>query len=60
MNVNFNESSQVNIMLAESVEEIEEVVVTGVKNNHNVESIEMSTEKMPVRMVKKLPSFMVK
>jgi hypothetical protein len=52
------ENRQQTIMLAEGVEEIEEVVVTGVKTNHNVESIEMSTEKMPVMMVKKLPSFM--
>jgi hypothetical protein len=56
--VQLTENRQLTIMLAESVEVINEVVVKGEKANHNVESIEMSTEKMPVKMVKKLPSFM--
>lgn len=57
-NINLEESKQVIIMLTENIEVIEEVIVTGEKQNHNVESIDISTEKMPVRMVKKLPSFM--
>jgi hypothetical protein len=52
------ENQQLTIMLSESVEVIDEVVVTGDKKNHNVESIDLSTEKIPVKMVKKLPSFM--
>ncbi len=56
--INLKENSQVTIMLAEESEVIDEVIVTGEKKNRNVESIDISTEKMPVAMVKKLPSFM--
>ncbi len=56
--IDLNEDLQLSFMLSENVSVIEEVVVTGEKKNHNVESIDISTEKMPVRMVKKLPSFM--
>jgi hypothetical protein len=57
-NIQLTGNIQATIMLAETVEEINEVVVTGERKNHNVESIEMSTQKMPIKMVKKLPSFM--
>lgn len=57
-NINLKEDSQVSIMLAEDTELIDEVVVTGEKKNRNVESIDISKEKMPVTMVRKLPAFM--
>ena len=56
--VNLKISKQLNVMLAEETKQIEEVVVSGEKKNRNVESLQMSIEKMPVKMVKKLPAFM--
>lgn len=53
-----NESKQLNVMLEEDQEEIAEVIVTGEKRNRNVESLQMSMEKVQVKMIKKLPSFM--
>jgi outer membrane receptor protein involved in Fe transport len=35
-----------------------EVIVSGTRKDRNIEGIEMSREKIPVQMVKKLPSFM--
>lgn len=51
-------SKQLNVMMVEDSQQIEEVVVSGEKKNRNVESLQMSIEKMQVKMVKKLPSFM--
>ena len=56
--VSLKNNTQLTIMLAEENENIEEVIVTGERKDRNVESIDISTEKMPVAMVKKLPSFM--
>lgn len=56
--VDLSDNKTLNISLSELSEKLEEVVVTGEKKNNNVESVEMSMVKMPVKMVKKLPSFM--
>lgn len=56
--VNLTFSKQLNVMLEEDSKQIEEVVVSGEKKNRNVERLQMSIEKMPVKMVKKLPAFM--
>ncbi len=56
--VNLNENKQLNISLGEDSKEIDEVVITGEKKNRNVESLQMSMEKVQVKMIKKLPSFM--
>ena len=56
--INLNESKQMNVMLEEDSKQIDEVVVTGEKKNRNVESLQMSMEKVQVKMIKKLPSFM--
>ena len=53
-----NASQQLNVMLEEDQKQIDEVVVTGEKRNRNVESLQMSMEKVQVKMIKKLPSFM--
>ena len=46
------------ISLETDAQEIEEVVVSGDMRSRNVESIDMSMTKLPVKMVEKLPSFM--
>jgi hypothetical protein len=56
--VDLSDNKTLNVSLSESSEKLEEVVVTGEKKNSNVESVEMSVVKMPIKMVKKLPSFM--
>ncbi|WP_206610997.1 TonB-dependent receptor [Mariniphaga sediminis] len=47
-----------NISLEEDVQSLNEVIVSGIRKDRNVESTEMSREKIPVKLVKKLPSFM--
>ena len=47
-----------NITLETDAQEIEEVVVSGEMKSRNVESVDMSMTKLPVKMVEKLPSFM--
>lgn len=56
--IELNESKQVNLMLEEDSKQIDEVVITGEKKNRNVENLQMSMEKVQVKMLKKLPSFM--
>ena len=56
--IDLNASKQLNILLEEDSKQIAEVVVTAEKKNMNVESLQMSMEKVQVKMIKKLPSFM--
>ncbi len=56
--IKLDANKQMNIMLEELRQQIDEVVVTGEKKNQNVESLQMSMEKVQVKMIKKLPSFM--
>ena len=56
--VNLTASKQLNLMLEEDTKQIDEVVVTGEKKNRNVENLQMSMEKVQVKMIKRLPSFM--
>jgi len=56
--VNLNVSKQLNIMLEEDSKQIDEVVVTGEKKDRNVENLQMSMEKVQVKLIKKLPAFM--
>ncbi len=56
--LNLNENTQLNILMAEDAKQIEEIIVTSERKDRNVESIQMSMEKVSVKLVKKLPSFM--
>jgi len=56
--INLNASKQLNVLLEEDTKQLDEVVITGVKKNRNVESLQMSMEKVQVKMIRKLPSFM--
>ena len=56
--VDLNENQQLTVYLAEDTKQIEEILVTGERKDRNVESIEMSMEKVSVKLIKKLPSFM--
>lgn len=47
-----------NILLADENKELDAVTVVGTRKDRNIESTEMSMEKLPVKLVKKLPSFM--
>jgi hypothetical protein len=56
--INLNESKQMNVLLVEETKQIEEVVISSEKKDRNVENLQMSMEKVQVKMIKKLPSFM--
>jgi len=56
--IDLSESKQMNVLLEEDVKQIEEVVITGEKKDRNVESLQMSMDRLQVKMIKKLPSFM--
>ncbi len=46
------------ILMSEENKQLDDVIVTATRKDRNIESTEMSTEKLPVKLVKKLPSFM--
>ena len=56
--VDLNVNQELTISLEEDTKEIGEVVVTGERKDRNVESVDMSMEKVSVKLIKKLPSFM--
>lgn len=56
--ISLKENKQLSVFMAENSEQLEEIMVTGEKKNRNVESINMSMEKVSVKLIKKLPSFM--
>ena len=56
--INLDKDIKLNILLEENIIIGKEIVVTGEKTNKNIESIEMSTYKLPVEMIKEIPSFM--
>ena len=56
--LDLNEDKTLNVSLVEDSKQIGDVVVTGEKRDRNVESTEMSMERISVKLVKKLPSFM--
>lgn len=57
-NLNINKDTVIDIYLAEKSRQLNDVIVSATRKDRNVESIEMSMEKLPVKLVKKLPSFM--
>ena len=58
INLTISEDTVLDVLLNEKTAQLEDVVVTAEKKDRNVESVEMSMEKLPVKMVKMLPSFM--
>ncbi len=58
LRVDLKENKTLNVLMPEDSKQIGDVVVTGIKKDRNVESTEMSMEKISVKLVKKLPSFM--
>jgi hypothetical protein len=58
LDINIQQDTVLDIYLSEETMQLGDVVVTATRKDRNVESIEMSMEKLPVKLVKKLPSFM--
>lgn len=56
--VELNDNLVLDISLNEENLQLEDVVVTARRKDENIQSVEMSMERLPVQMVKKLPSFM--
>lgn len=53
-----NKDIRINFPIEEQIIKTAEIVVTGERTNKNVESIEMSTNKLPIEVIKELPAFM--
>ncbi|MGQ9846245.1 MAG: TonB-dependent receptor [Bacteroidales bacterium] len=56
--VNLDKDLKINFALNETVIRASEITVLGERSNKNVESIEMSSYKLPVETIKEIPSFM--
>ncbi len=56
--VELHKNQELNVKLNEDTQNLIEVIVSGTPKDRNVEGVEMSREKIPMQMVKKLPSFM--
>lgn len=56
--INLNEDVKINLELASSSQELQEIEIVGEKENENVESIEMSVIKMEISTLNKLPALM--
>ena len=53
-----DKDQKLNFTLDPTVIQASEIVVTGERTNKNVESVEMSSYKLPVETIKEIPSFM--
>lgn len=58
MKILADSSQNLSFSLKENTEQLEEIIVTGEVANANIERIEMGTAKLPVKTIKKLPTFM--
>ncbi len=56
--ITLDKDTKVNFLIEENVIQASEVVVTGERSNKNVESIDVSTYKLPVEVIKEIPAFM--
>lgn len=56
--LDLNEKKILDVYLVEETRQIGDITVTASRKDENVERIEMSMEKLPVKLIKKLPSFM--
>ncbi len=56
--LDLTENKVLDILMAEENLQIDDVIVYATRRDHNIESAEMSKEKIPVKLAKKLPSFM--
>ncbi len=53
-----NTNQQINVELLESVNELQEVEITGERNDANVKEVEMSIAKMDAKQIKKIPALL--
>jgi len=56
--VNLNANNEINIELAEVNRELEEVVIMAEKSNENVESVEMSVNKLDIKTIERIPALL--
>ncbi len=56
--IDLSKSQVLDILLADNSRQLSDVNVIATRKDRNIESTEMSVEKLPVKLVKKLPSFM--
>jgi hypothetical protein len=58
INLDLKEDKILNVSMVEDSKQLGDIIVAGIRKDRNVESTAMSMEKISVKMVKKLPSFM--
>ena len=58
LNIDLSKNTVFDISLDEKSKQLDDVTVIGIRKDRNIESTDMSMEKLPVKLVKKLPSFM--
>ena len=58
LTLDLSKNQILDISLADNIKQLGDVNVIGARKDRNVESTDMSMEKLPVKLVKKLPSFM--
>ncbi len=58
LTLDLSKNQILDISLADNIKQLGDVNVIGTRKDRNVESTDMSMEKLPVKLVKKLPSFM--
>lgn len=56
--ITLDKDIKLNFTLEEAVIQASEIIVTGENKNKNVESVQMSTYRLPVETIKEIPSFM--
>ncbi|UII24984.1 TonB-dependent receptor [Fulvivirga maritima] len=56
--INLDADKRVDVELSATTTELQEVVITGESTDANVSSVEMSTEKVDIKTIKKIPAFM--
>ncbi len=58
LTLDLSKNQILDISLSDNIKQLGDVNVIGIRKDRNVESTDMSMEKLPVKLVKKLPSFM--
>ena len=53
-----NGNARIDVELSATTTELQEVVITGESEDANVSSVQMSTEKVDIKTIKKIPAFM--
>lgn len=57
-NIDLTSNQKVDVELAATTQQLEEVVITGEEENANITDIQMSAEKLDIKTIEKIPAFL--